>query len=400
MRYNKKMEKLEDINKEQNKVETLTNKEDGLIESNKEKKIETIQAEEKEFLDEIKESTLDVFHFASKEKFQKAFRTVALATVLLTSIGEKAFAERDEHIKDPAAVITEIDKEIEQIIATAEIDDEIDKQRDLIKEKYDQEIIIGEDFSFEELKDLDDALEIVHDLAPKKFNELKLIFWKHDLKILKEQFVAFPNAISGASELKEIEDKSSNEIDFIKRVAINSNTNKIDSNKKNNYEIILIPNKTDMNYADIAKSLTCFWRISISNRESFVNSYRDTIIHEFGHIIPINDSIDYEKMEDKFDKLNDKVVEGKTINEILEDVKNPKLKRPNGCVSAYAVTANNLEKAYLSSRGTSKAQYNSSESIAEVFSYMALGFNYADDDLIVQEKIKVLEEFLNEKSNE
>lgn len=397
------MERFENIKKGQNKAEALVNESNESMESNGEKAIEAIQIEEKEFLGEVKESTRGVFHCASKEKFQQAFRAIALATVLLIPVGEKTFAERSKNIKEPTVTMAQIGQESGRLGYKQEESSEktnVAEQKELLKEKYEQGIILGGDFSFEELKDLDGALETVCDFAPKKFNELKLIFLKHNLKIAKEDFWALTNVISDAKELQEIRDKSRNKIDYITKLGQHSNIYATNPSKKNNYEMIFLPNKKDMNYDETRESLKCFWRVSISNRESFINSYRDTIIHELGHIISKNDAVHYKKMEDEFTKLNNKAANGKTILEALEEARHSELKRPSGCVSAYAATTWDVERKISSGKGTEKAKYDNSESIAEVFSYMALGFNYADDDPIVQEKIEVLKNFLNKKSNE
>src|SRR3989344_4739201 len=62
----------------------------------------------------------------------------------------------------------------------AEAQKSIEEQKELIKEKYDQEIFIGEGFSLEELQNFKDALKEIKTFSPDKFNELKIILVKAD----------------------------------------------------------------------------------------------------------------------------------------------------------------------------------------------------------------------------
>ena len=182
-------------------------------ESLKKREIESIQTEEKDFFGKIKESALDVFHFASKENFKKTMRAFALATALLIPVGEKAFAEREEKlVEEPTVTIAQMDKEA---VKASEAQESVAEQKELIKEKYNKEIIFGGDYSIEELRELDDALRIVQNLASKKFDDLKLGFIRPEIKALKNAAMTLPNVVSGLDELNKIIDKSDNNFDIV-----------------------------------------------------------------------------------------------------------------------------------------------------------------------------------------
>src|SRR3989344_467310 len=242
------------FNKEQNSAEDFTKNKSGLVEDGSEmerkEKIEDIQNEEREFLGGIKEYARNAFHFIYskyEKNFKKTLRAVALATILLIPVGEKAFAEREEKLsKEPTVSMVQIDKEA--IKEDTEAQKSITEQKELIKEKYGQEIFIGEGFSLEELQDFEDALEEIKTFSPDKFNELKIILVKADNNLLFNM-KSMPNFCEKFDTIKNIEskidpDKKSNNIDFITELLTlekeNDTQYKTDTN---DYDVIICSNK-------------------------------------------------------------------------------------------------------------------------------------------------------------
>ena len=106
----------------------------------------------------------------------------------------------------------------------------------------------------------------------------------------------------------------------------------------------------------------------------------------------------YKELSDKFKEINKKI-DGHRITVFVENMNS--IKRYPGFVSLYAgvggqgdlITHYPYEYKY-------KERNNVYEDTAETLTYMINDYHYADDDPIVQEKIKAIKDFLNEKTND
>jgi len=359
------------------------------------KEIESIQTEEKGFLSKVKESAQDVFHFKPKEGFKKAMRTVALATVLLAPVGEKAFAERAEGPKEQTVTMAQLDQESSQQEQEGDLEsfDQITEQRELIKEKYGAEIIgDNSEYTPEELKDFEDALEKVQEFAPEKFEELKIVLMKSGFSLFP-RMIAFTNICDDLEKIEVIANMKKNiKVRFDGEPKIFDemiNLRDDNENLEGNYDVIFGQDK---------KVSEKYGELEDANKlcSSPEDEYRNTYVHEIGHLITMHNDKDFSELSNEFNKINEKISKiakdiFKSTEDELENIlfnSETKIKRTIGFVSMYA------GESY--SNGKRKIP----EDVAETLTYMINGYNYADWDPIVQEKVKVLEDFLNEKSNE
>ena len=392
------------FNKEQNSAEDFTKIKSGLVEDGSEmerkEKIEDIQNEEREFLGGIKEYARNAFHFIYskyEKNFKKTLRAVTLATILLIPIGEKAFAEREEFAKESTVATAQIDQET--IKEDTEAQKSIAEQKELIKEKYDQKIFIGEGFSLEELQDFEDALKKVKEFTPENFEKLKIILVKADTDLFSMK--AIPNFCEKFDTIKDIElkidpDKKSDNIDFIKELLrLEKENNAQDKTNIDYYDVIICSHKKIIK--DLMESDT--YTASTVDGIQSKYMYKNTYIHELSHLITLNDKSVYKELADKFKEINKKI-DGHIMTVFIESM-NGYIKRYPGFVSAYAGEGGQggmmlvypYEYKY-------KERNNVYEDTAETLTYMINDYHYADDDPIVQEKIKAIKDFLNEKTND
>ena len=176
---------------------------------------------------------------------------------------------------------------------------------------------------------------------------------------------------------------------------------KKDASKKYNHEIIITPNKKNLEavIANKPEFNLYFASVAYSNNKSNEKSYRDLIVHELCHSVAMNDADTYKDLLSKFDEINKNIVGNRTLREIKEDLHNPELKRPKGCVSSYLVSSRYIGEGKVLSEFENKAKYENGECIAEVMTYIALNLDYANDDPVVQEKIKIVKDFLAESND-
>ena len=397
------MEKL-NFNKKQNSAEDFTENKSESAEDiggiEKKEKIEAIQ-EEREFLGGIKEYARNAFHSLRnlrKENFKKTLRAVALATILLIPVGEKAFAEREEKLsKEPTVATAQIDQEA--IKEDAEIQKSITEQKELIKEKYGQEIFIGEGFSLEELQDFEDALEKIKIFSPDKFSELKIILVKADNPLFYMKSI--PNFCEKFDIIKDIElkidtDKKSKNIGFIIELLTLEKENKT-QNKTNidDYDVIICSNKKRIK--DLIERRGTYTASAVSGIQE-KDAYKNIYIHELSHLITLNDESMYKELDDKFKEINKKI-DGHRITVFVESMNS--IERYPGFVSIYAGVGGqggmSLDYPY---EYKYNERNNTYEDVAETLAYMISDYHYADDDPIVQKKIEAIKDFLNEKTND
>ncbi|MBT4731096.1 hypothetical protein HOB87_03920 [Candidatus Woesearchaeota archaeon] len=372
--------------------------EEDVADIEKEKDIEALQTEEKGFLGKIKESERDVFHFSPRENFKKAMRTVALATVLLAPVGEKAFAERTESPKEQTVAMAQLDQESGQLEKEDDLEslDPITEQREIIKAKYDAEIIgDNSEYTLEELQDFEDALEKVQEFAPEKYDELKIVLMKSGFSLFP-RMIAFPNICDDLEKIEVVANmKKHVKVRFDGESKIFDemiNLRDDNENIKNNYDIIFGQDKK-VSYKDKGEDEEMLSSDFATIPKDY---YKNTYTHEIGHLITMNNDDNFSILSDKFSKINKKIpeiaeeifkIDSTELENKLLDSKT-KIVRILGFVSIYAGgNYNNGERKIP-------------EDIAETFTYMVNDYHYADYDPIVQEKVKVLQEFLNEKSNE
>lgn len=383
-----------------------------MAEIEKEKNIEAIQTEEKSFLSKIKESARDAFHFAPKESFKKIMRTVVLATVLLAPVGEKAFAERAEVSKEQTVAMAQMNQESDQLEQEDDSEslDPVTEQKELIKEKYNVDIIgDNSEYTPEELQDFEDALDKVQKFAPEKFGELKLVLVKannplFDMKVCRnlcKELDTIENIKSNNEgfdlliTLLELEKDNKDKIDKgYDVVMIGSNKEELEKDREDDEEwkikLLKIGKKKDFTYIATAGAISGIHQKDV---------YKNIFIHELSHLMTLNDFSLYEELSNKFKEINKKIGNSEIINHSIHSKSN--LDRYQGFVSAYAGVGG---QGGLMFGYPDEYEYNESntvsEDVAETVTYMINDYHYADDDPIVQEKIKVLEEFLNEKSND
>ena len=324
-----------------------------------------------------------------------------MATILLIPVGEKAFAEREEKLsKEPTVSMVQIDQEV--IKEDTEAQKSITEQKELIKEKYDQEIFIGEGFSLEELQDFEDALKKVKEFAPKKFEKLKIILVKADNNLVFNM-KSMPNSCEKFDTIKDIElkidpDKKSENIDFITELLTlekeNDTQHKTDTN---DYDVIICSHKKRIK-KDLIKSDTyrnTAFAVSLIQEKDI---YKNTYIHELSHLITLNNNSMYKELADKFKEINKKIY-GYRITVFVESINS--IKRYPGFVSVYAGVGG---QGGVVPRYPYEYKYNERnntyEDTAETLTYMIKDYHYADEDPIVQEKIKAIKNFLNEKTND
>ncbi|PIT96828.1 hypothetical protein COT82_01160 [Candidatus Campbellbacteria bacterium CG10_big_fil_rev_8_21_14_0_10_35_52] len=401
------MEKF-NFNKEQNSVEDFTeNKSESTEDGGKIKrkeKIEDIRNEEKEFLGGIKEYARNVFHFVHKnykENFKKILRVATLATVLSIPVGEKVFTEREEKLtKESTVAMAQTGQEA--IKEDTETEKYIVEQRELIKEKYAQKILTGKGFSLEELQDFEDALEEIKTFSPDKFSKLKIILVKADNSLFNMK--AMPNFCKKFDTIKDIElkidpDKKSENIDFMVGLLILEKENyaqhKTDTD---DYDVIICSHKKRIK-KDTIESDT-YAGVSAVTSIQKKDTYKNIYIHELSHLITLNDNSMYKELDDKFKEINKKIDGYIMIVSSVEDINSNSIARYPGFVSVYAggrgqegITFDYHYKYKYNERN------NTYEDTAETLTYMIKKYHYADDDLIVQEKIKIIKDFLNEKTD-
>ena len=129
------------------------------------------------------------------------------------------------------------------------------------------------------------------------------------------------------------------------------------------------------------------------------DSYKNTYIHELSHLITLNNKSIYKELADKFKEINKKT-DGHIMTVFIESM-NVCIKRYPGFVSLHAgvggqgdiIPCYPYEYKY-------NERNNTYEDTAETLTYMIKDYHYADDDPIVQEKIKAIKDFLNEKTND
>ena len=401
------------FNKEQNSAEDFTKNKSRLVEDSSEmerkEKIEDIQNKEREFLGRIKEYARNAFHSIYREyekNFKKTLRAVTLATILSIPIGEKAFAEREEKLsKESTVAMVQIDKEA--IKEDVEMQKSIIEQKELIKEKYDQKIFIGEGFSLEELQDFKDALEEIKTFSPDKFNELKIILVKADTDLFSMK--AILNFCEKFDTIKDIElkrdlDKKSDNIGFIKELLrLEEEINAQDKTNIDNYDLIICNHKKKIKKDLIKRDRFMDWyTVRVSGGVASIqekDSYKNTYIHELSHLITLNDKSIYKELADKFKEINKKT-DGHIMTVFIESM-NVCIKRYPGFVSVFAGEGG---QGGIIPRYPYEYKYNERnntyEDTAETLTYMINDYHYADDDPIVQEKIEAIKNFLNEKTND
>ena len=395
------------FNKEQNSVEDFTENKSESAEDGggieKKEKIEDIQNEEREFLGKTKECARNAFHSIYREyekHFKKTLRAVALATILLIPVGEKAFAEREEKLsKEPTVSMVQIDQEV--IKEDTEAQKSITEQKELIKEKYDQEIFIGEGFSLEELQDFENALEEVKTLFPDKLSELKIILVKADNHLFIMR--AMPNFCEKFDTIKDIElkidtDKKSDSMGFIiELLRLEEENNAQDKTNIDNHDVIICSHKERMK-ALIESDTYTNTAIGVSGIQG-KDIYKNTYIHELSHLITLNDNSMYKELADKFKEINEKI-DGYRIMTVFVESMNS-IERYPGFVSVCAGgSQEGVIPNYPIVYKYKYRMYNTCEDTAETLAYMINDYHYADDDPIVQEKIKAIKDFLNEKTND
>ena len=317
------------FNKEQNSAKDFTKNKSGLVEDGggieKIEKIKAIQNEEKEFLGGIKEYARNAFHFIYskyEKNFKKTLRVATLVTILSIPVGEKAFVEREEKLsKEPTVSMVQIDQEV--IKEDTEAQKSITEQKELIKEKYDQEIFIGEGFSLEELQDFENALEEIKTFCPDKFSELKIILVKADNNLVFNM-KSMPNSCEKFDTIKDIElkidpDKKSENIDFITELLTlekeNDTQHKTDTN---DYDVIICSHKKRIK-KDLIKSDTyrnTAFAVSLIQEKDI---YKNTYIHELSHLITLNNNSMYKELADKFKEINKKIY-GYRITVFVESI--------------------------------------------------------------------------------
>ena len=392
------------FNKEQNSAEDFTENKSGLVEDGggieKIEKIKAIQNEEKEFLGRIKEYARNAFHFIYskyEKNFKKTLRAVTLATILLIPIGEKAFAEREEFAKESTVATAQIDQET--IKEDTEAQKSIAGQKELIKEKYDQKIFIGEGFSLEELQDFEDALKKVKEFTPENFEKLKIILIKADNSLLSLVFFmkSMPNFCEKFDTIKDIELKiDSDNTDFMRiLLRLEEKNNAQDKTNIDYYDVIICSHKKIIK--DLMESDT--YTASTVDGIQSKYMYKNTYIHELSHLITLNDKSVYKELADKFKEINKKT-DGHIMTVFIESM-NVCIKRYPGFVSVFAGEGG---QGGIIPRYPYEYKYNERnntyEDTAETLTYMIKDYHYADDDPIVQEKIKAIKDFLNEKTND
>ena len=400
------------FNKEQNSAKDFTKNKSGLVEDGggieKIEKIKAIQNEEKEFLGRIKEYARNAFHsiYSKYEKnFKKTLRVATLVTILSIPVGEKAFAEREEFAKESTVATAQIDQET--IKEDTEAQKSIAEQKELIKEKYDQEIFIGEGFCIEELQDFEDALKKVKEFTPENFEKLKIILVKADTDLFSMK--AIPNFCEKLNTIKDIElkrdlDKKSDNIGFIKELLrLEEEINAQDKTNIDNYDLIICNHKKKIKKDLIKRDRFMDWyTVRVSGGVASIqekDSYKNTYIHELSHLITLNDKSIYKELADKFKEINKKT-DGHIMTVFIESM-NVCIKRYPGFVSVFAGEGG---QGGIIPRYPYEYKYNERnntyEDTAETLTYMIKDYHYADDDPIVQEKIKAIKDFLNEKTND
>ena len=394
------------FNKEQNSAEDFTKNKSGLVEDGskmeRKEKIEDIQNEEREFLGGIKEYARNAFHFIYskyEKNFKKILRVATLVTILSIPVGEKAFAEREEFAKESTVATAQIDQET--IKEDTEAQKSIAEQKELIKEKYDQEIFIGEGFSLEELQDFENALEEVKTLFPDKLSELKIILVKADNHLFIMR--AMPNFCEKFDTIKDIElkidtDKKSDSMGFIiELLRLEEENNAQDKTNIDNHDVIICSHKERMK-ALIESDTYTNTAIGVSGIQG-KDIYKNTYIHELSHLITLNDNSMYKELADKFKEINEKI-DGYRIMTVFVESMNS-IERYPGFVSVCAGgSQEGVIPNYPIVYKYKYRMYNTCEDTAETLAYMINDYHYADDDPIVQEKIKAIKDFLNEKTND
>lgn len=374
----------------------INNKDKKFSETEIEKKeIENVNFEEKKFFRKVKEYAKDIFHFATKENFEKALRIVALAAVLSAPVGEKAFAEREVNQEQTVVVAVEqqnlIDKKINEF-------KEIIKKIDSLKEEYGVEFV-GRDseFTLEELQDFDEALEKVQEFAPKQFSELKIVFARG---VSFSGMQVFPNVSEKLDWIKDTilsyqgkdNDKPLRKMLNLQALLYKFQYNaqdKIDTKYNTAYDIILT------SYGKIEKPNTIPKTVCGTSK----NIRKSIYIHELSHLITINNPSIFEELSEnlseEFKRINKKIKNSKLTIYSINSMDN--IKRYSGFVSAYAGKGDNL---FYSSEYEYKESNTVYEDVAETMTYMINDYHFADDDEFVQEKIKAIKEFLSKKSND
>lgn len=452
------MERFNEFNKKNTETAKTNEKDFFCNESIKEKKeTEDIQNEEKKFFRKVTESAKYFFHIAPKENFKKVLRVVALATILSAPIGEKSFAEREVNAKEStvAVVVEQEDKEegesykkfLESQKEYFESFSDIAEQKRLLKEKYKNVDIVdipnvytfeeqkkmqekygldsnnfgatyGSEYSGEELKEFDEALEKVQKFAPKQFSELKIVLKKVENNLLFKMFAEpnlFKNLDNFILNTKINEDNMSLLISALplqRRLAESEvEMQKIRPEIKNSdsnfcYDVIFSIDREAMimltpgildeeNEEEKNKIETGYVPYTDGLKEK--NIYKNASIHELCHLIALNNPNACKELVNKFDEINKKVDGSSMITHPISSIVDLNIIRYSGFVSTYA-GANNTDA--IGSGHSDK--YNNKiakidEDIAETMTYMINDHHYADDDTIVQEKIKVIREFLNKK---
>ena len=336
-------------------------------------------------------------------------RTVSLATVLLAPIGEKAFTERANGPKEQAVAMAELDQESDQLEQEEDSEslDLVTEQKELIKEKYGAEIIgDNSEYTLEELQDFESALNKVQEFAPEKFAELKLVI----LKINSQSFymAARENLSDDIDEIKDI--KSSYKQDKYPDINAEIKLHELENEVKtiDGYDVIVVCDKKRLEETSIfEKSVSSDVKekiptVDITSDIQKNDIYKNIFVHELSHLITTHNPSEYEGLSDKFKNINKKTSsegESKIIIH-LEDLKS-NIERYPGFVTAYAATGG---QAGLFRNFLDKYKYNEEdvtfEDTGETVAYMINDYHYADNDPLVQEKVKAVQEFLNEKSDD
>lgn len=389
-------------------------------------------------------------------------RVVALATILSAPIGEKSFAEREVNAKEStvAVAVEQEDKEeresykkfLESQKEYFESFSDIAEQKRLLKEKYKNVYIVDipnvytfeeqkkmqeeygldsnnfgaayeSEYSDEELKEFDEALEKVQKFAPKQFSELKIVLKKVENNLLFKMFAEsnlFKKLDNSILNTKINEDNLSSLIIALplqRRLAKTEvEMQKIRPEIKNSdsnfyYDVIFSTDREVMimltpgigildeeNEEEKNKIETGHVPYTDGLKEE--NIYKNSSIHELCHLIALNNPNACKELVNKFDEINKKVDGNSMITHPISSIVDLSIIRYPGFVSAYAGanSTDTIESGRSDKYNNKNAKTH--EDIAETMTYMINDHHYADDDTIVQEKIKVIKEFLNKKQNE
>lgn len=268
--------------------------------------------------------------------------------------------------------------------------------------------------------EFDEALEEVQKFAPKQFSELKIVLKKVENNLLFKMFAEsnlFKKLDNSILNTKINEDNLSSLIIALplqRRLAETEvEMQKIRPEIKNSdsnfyYDVIFSTDREVMikltpgigmlkekNKIEIETE-----HVPYRDGLKEENIYKNSSIHELCHLIALNNPNTCKELVNKFDEISKKVDGSSMTIHPISSIVNLNIARYPGFVSVYAGanSTDTIESGRSDKYNNKNARTH--EDIAETMTYMINDHHYADDDTVVQEKIKVIKEFLNKKQNE